>query len=120
LLAVASSLAPAAARAEADEVPSAGGIGVRLLDASAATTEDPRAGLCIIDHLAPGTVIERHVEVTNTTSAPATIRMYAAGASIDDGTFVGEAAATPTSFRAGTPCVPTRWTWMLVGTRGSR
>lgn len=72
-----------------------GGIGVRLLDAPAATAEDPRAGLYIIDHLAPGTVIERRIEVTNTTAAPAAIKMYAAAASIDDGAFVGDAGDSP-------------------------
>ena len=92
LVAVASLLpAPASARAEALEVQDPGGIGVRLLDAPVGTAEDPRARLYIIDHLAPGTVIERRVEVTNTTAAPAAMRIYAAGASIDDGTFVGDA-----------------------------
>ena len=86
--------APAAARAEALAVQGPGGIGVRLLDAPAAA-EDPRAGLYIIDHLAPGTVIERRIEVSNTSAARATISMYAAGASIDDGTFVGDAGDSP-------------------------
>lgn len=96
LAAVASLLpAPTAARAEALAVQSPGGIGVRLLDAPAATAEDPRAGLYIIDHLAPGTVIERRIEVTNTTAAPAAITMYAAGASINDGAFVGDAGDSP-------------------------
>ncbi len=87
--------APAAARAGTLEVETPGGIGVRLLDAPAATADDPRAQLYIIDHLAPGTVIERRIEVTNTTAAPAEIRMYAAGASIDDGTFVGDDGDSP-------------------------
>lgn len=40
-------------------------------------------------------MIERRIEVTNTTPAPAVVRMYAAGASINDGTFVGDAGDTP-------------------------
>lgn len=86
---------PATARADASENQSLGGVGVRFVDAPAATAEDPRARLYIIDHLAPGTVIERRIEVTNTTPAPAVVRMYAAGASINDGTFVGDAGDTP-------------------------
>ncbi len=39
-------------------------------------------------------MIERRIEVTNTTAAPAAIRMYAAGAAIEDGTFVGDAGAS--------------------------
>ena len=97
LVAVASLLpAPAAARsAEAQALEGPGGIGVRLLDAPATSADDPRARLYIIDHLAPGTEIERRIEVTNTTAAPAAIRIYAAGASIDDGAFVGDAGDTP-------------------------
>lgn len=87
--------APEAARADPLAAERPGGIGVRLLDAPAENTDDPRAQLYIIDHLAPGTMIERRIEVTNTTTSPATIRMYAAGASIDDGTFVGDAGDSP-------------------------
>lgn len=96
LVAAASLLLPSAA-AHADEpgVQSPGGIGVRLLDSPAATAEDPRARLYIIDHLAPGTSIERRIEVTNTTATRAAIRLYAAGAEIDDGTFVGDPGDSP-------------------------
>ena len=87
--------APASARAEAAADPGLGGIGIRLLDVPVETAEDPRARLYIIDHLAPGAVIERRVEVTNTTAAPQNIRMYAAGAAIVDGTFVGDAGDSP-------------------------
>lgn len=95
-VAVAGSLAaPPVARAASHALEGPGGIGVRLLDAPTATAEDPRARLYIIDHLAPGSVIERRIEVTNTTAAPAAIGVYAAGASIADGTFVGAAGDTP-------------------------
>ena len=68
---------------------SPGGIGLRLLDAPVSAKDDPRARLYIVDHLAPGTVIERRVEVTNTTDAPQEVVLYPAAASIDEGTFVG-------------------------------
>ncbi len=87
--------APTAANADVLEGQSLGGIGVRLLDTPTATADDPRARLYIVDHLAPGTVIERRIEVTNTTAAPAAVRMYAAGASIDDDTFVGDPDDSP-------------------------
>ncbi len=98
-------LAPAVARADAHAVQGPGGIGVRLLDAPAATADDPRARLYIVDHLAPGTVIERRIEVSNTTDAPVSIRMYAAGASIDGGRFVGAVGDAPNELS----------TWNAVG-----
>jgi hypothetical protein len=84
-----------AARADPLAVQTPAGIGVRLLDAPAATAADSRARLYIVDHVAPGTVIERRIEVTNTTADRAAIRMYAAGAFLDNGTFVGHAGDSP-------------------------
>lgn len=86
---------PAAAHADALASQTPGGIGVRLLDTSAATADDPRSRLYIIDHLPHGTVIERRIEVANTTAAPAAVRLYAAGASIVDGTFTGDPGDSP-------------------------
>ena len=94
-LAVGASLLPVPAHADAGGVTGPGGIGVRLLDAPAATAADPRARLYVVDHLAPGTTIERRVEVTNTTDATATVRLYAAAATIDGDVFTGAAGDSP-------------------------
>jgi hypothetical protein len=68
----------AATSASASETPprshvppaaTAGTIGVRLLDAPVTAGDDPRARVYIVDHLAPGTVIHRRIEVSNTTSS---------------------------------------------------
>lgn len=73
----------------------AGGIGIRLVDAPVVTAENPRANVYIIDHVAPGTVIERRVEVSNGTDELATVTVYPAAAQIGDGNFVGEPEDTP-------------------------
>lgn len=67
--------------------PSAGGIGIRLLEAPVAARADMRAWAYIIDHLAPGSVIHRRVEVFNTTSSPKQVALYAAAAQIRDRKF---------------------------------
>ncbi|MCJ0901922.1 peptidase [Rhodococcus sp. ARC_M6] len=83
-----------------------GGIGVRLLDASTAGREDPRAAIYIVDHVTPGTTIQRHVEVSNTTSSPALVSLYAAAADIHDGTFVLADGRTPNELSVSTTLDP--------------
>ncbi|MER5622035.1 peptidase [Streptosporangium sp. NPDC002544] len=73
--------APAAASSPA------GGIGIRLLEAPVAARADKRAWTYIIDHLAPGTVIHRRVEVFNTTGSPKQLSIYTAAAQIRDRKF---------------------------------
>lgn len=105
-------LTGAQASATAAQEEPAGGIGLRLLDAPVTTRDDPRARIYIVDHLPPGTVIERRVEVTNTTGKAQAVVLYAAGATIDDGTFVGSPGralndlASWTSVSPGTTTVP--------------
>jgi hypothetical protein len=48
-----------------------------------------------VDHLYPGTVIHRQIEVSNTTASTQHIVMYAAAATIGNGLFVGAAGHTP-------------------------
>ena len=66
-----------------------GGIGIRLLEAPAGSRADPRAQAYIVDHLAPGTTIERRIEVANTTAGPVRIGLYPAAADVRNGAFVG-------------------------------
>jgi hypothetical protein len=76
-------------------VPAAGSIGLRLLDIPVNTHGDDRALLYIVDHLAPGTVIHRRVEVSNTTGSAEHVALYAAAASIDHGAFLIADGHTP-------------------------
>lgn len=78
------------------------GIGIRLVDAPVATRDDPRAAVYIIDHVAPGTVIERRIEVSNDSGDPAQVDVYAAGAKIKAGSFVGLEGDTPTQLSTWT------------------
>ena len=83
-----------------------GTVGIRLLDAPTSRAEDPRARLYVIDHLAPGTTIERRVEVSNDTNEPQDVTLYAAAAEVEDGEFnfgEGRAANDLTRWTTVTP-----------------
>lgn len=69
--------------------PEEGGIGIQLLEVPAERADDPRANRYIVDHLRPGAVIERRVEVTNTTARHQQVELYATGASVDQNVFTG-------------------------------
>lgn len=71
-----------------------GSIGIQLLDIPADTVDDPRARQYIVDHLEPGTTIDRRVQISNTTDSALTIQAYAAAATIADGAFIGSEART--------------------------
>ncbi|MDZ7674108.1 MAG: hypothetical protein U5K30_03440 [Acidimicrobiales bacterium] len=90
------------------EADATGGIGLRLLDAPTEAADDARARLYIVDHLAPGTHIERRIEVSNATDSAETVALYAAGASIDDGTFVGTSGKTANELSSWTTVTPAR------------
>ena len=72
----------AAALAQAPET-----VGIRILDAPTNRADDPRARIYIVDHVAPGTTINRRVEVSNDTSKAQTIQLYAAAADVVAGAF---------------------------------
>lgn len=63
------------------------GVGIRLLDVPAATQNDPRARSYIVDHLSPGTTIERRIEIANGTNVAQDFRIYPSAASIDKDAF---------------------------------
>ncbi|MFG2365073.1 peptidase [Streptomyces mirabilis] len=62
-------------------------ISIKLLDAPESRRADPRAHAYIVDHVAPGSTIERRVEVTNESSTPMHVNVYAAAATIAKGEF---------------------------------
>ncbi|HZG90787.1 MAG TPA: hypothetical protein VEZ42_11290 [Pseudonocardia sp.] len=71
------------------QAPDPGSVGVRLLDVPTVARDDPRARQYIVDHLAPGSVINRRIEVSNTTREPMSVAVYPAAALIEEGSFLG-------------------------------
>lgn len=84
---VAAALITLAAAPLANASPAAGRLGIQLVDAPISARADPRAHLYIVDQLAPGAMITRHVRVTNFSSDKSAVAIYPAGASIRDGQF---------------------------------
>jgi LPXTG-motif cell wall-anchored protein len=84
----------------------AGSIGVQLLEAPLASASDPRARLYIIDHLHPGAVIHRRIEISNTTASTVHVLLYPAAAAISQGEFVGAAAHSPNELSTWTSVLP--------------
>ncbi|NMM91985.1 hypothetical protein B2J88_48300 [Rhodococcus sp. SRB_17] len=79
-----------AATGTAQTLPAQSGIEVQLLDIPAATQRDPRARAYVVDHLPPGTVINRRIQVRNNSDSAQSVRIYTGAAHIDNGTFVGD------------------------------
>jgi hypothetical protein len=98
--------APAGAAIATPRAASSGGIGLRLLDAPVDAGDDPRARLYIVDHLAPGTVIHRRIEVSNSTASTAHISLYPTAATIEKGSFLGAAGHTPNDVSTWTSVDP--------------
>ncbi|WP_354645330.1 hypothetical protein [Kitasatospora camelliae] len=70
-------------------------IGVKLLDAPRDREADPRAHMYIVDHLAPGSVIHRRLQVTNDSDVDQRVDLYAGSAVVNGGTFTVGADRTP-------------------------
>ena len=104
LVAPAVSAGASSARA-ADPTPD-GSIGLRLRDVPAGAVGYPRAQLYVVDHLAPGATIKRRIEVANSTTATTHVQLYAAGATIVDGTFLGADGRTPNELSSWTSVDP--------------
>ncbi len=66
-----------------------GNIGLRLVNAPVGDSNDPRARIYIVEHVAPGTTIDRQIELSNTTAAVVPIVLYPAAATIAGGSFHG-------------------------------
>jgi hypothetical protein len=98
--------APAIASAAAAGPATAGGIGLRLVDAPVSARDDPRARIYIVDHLAPGTTINRRIEVSNTTASVVHVVLYPAAATIAGGSFIGSAGRSPNDLSTWTSVLP--------------
>src|SRR3954447_8410352 len=71
------------------------GLGIRLLEAPTSLADDPRAHVYVIDHLAPGTTITRKVQVTDGTTSPLDVALYAGGSEIKGGVWSPLEGRTP-------------------------
>ncbi|WP_037603718.1 hypothetical protein [Streptacidiphilus rugosus] len=94
-LALSASSAAAGTHANTPSSDGQGSIGLKLLDAPLEREADPRAHMYIVDHLAPGSLIHRRVQVTNTSDVDQRVDLYAASAEINSGSFAIEADRTP-------------------------
>jgi hypothetical protein len=72
-------------------------IGIRLLEAPVSRRDDPRAQTSIVDHVKPGTTIQRRIEVSNnsTKRVDRRIEVYAGAATIKDHKFVVSSGRKP-------------------------
>ena len=86
--------------------PATGGIGLRLADVPIAELNDPRDRIYIVEHVHSGTVIDRRIEVSNTTSSAQHVVLYPAGATIANGSFIGSAGHDPNSLSTWTSVNP--------------
>lgn len=105
MLAVALVTAFTASQAAAAPAGSGGSLGLRLIDDPAAGN-DPRARLYITDHIAPGSRIDRRVEVSNSTRASVRVSLYPSAATIVDGAFIGSEGRTPNDLSTWTTVTP--------------
>jgi hypothetical protein len=65
-----------------------GGIAIRIVDVPADSRNDPLAFSYIVNRVAPGTTVERRIEVSNSTRSTAAVAVYSAAASLQQGDFV--------------------------------
>lgn len=69
--------------------------GIKLLDAPVSRRKDPRARVGIVDHLKPGTVITRRIQVNNVSPKTHAIDVYPAAATIQHHALVPAPDRTP-------------------------
>jgi hypothetical protein len=98
--------APATTARSAARAAIPGSLGLRLLNVPFGARQDPRARLYIVDHLRPGTVIHRLIEVSNTTASTMPISLYPAAAATAHGSFLGAAGHTPDDLSTWTSVSP--------------
>ena len=82
-------------------------VGVRIIDAPPKLAGDPRANLYIIDHVPPGTHLDRRIEVSTTADSPLPIELYTAAATVDGGIFIGAGGRTPNELSTWISVSPT-------------
>lgn len=98
--------ASAASASPAPTKPIVGSIGLRLTNVPSNELNDPRARIYIVDHLSPGMVTTRQIEVSNTTTSTLHVVLYPAAATIANGSFLGAAGHTPNAVSLWTSVSP--------------
>jgi hypothetical protein len=83
---------------------SSGSIGIRLVAVPGVVPADSRARSYIIDRVAPGTSIERRIEISNTTASAAAVTVYPAAAGLYRGMFTFASGHSRNDL--------SRWTWL--------
>lgn len=71
-----------------------GGLGIRLTDVPSADVADSRAQIYVTSHVAPGAIVLRNFEVSNTTGDPLPVDLFASAAQIVGTSFVGDKGRT--------------------------
>ncbi|MDQ1021702.1 hypothetical protein QFZ43_008251 [Streptomyces afghaniensis] len=89
-----------------EDGPELGYIGFRLLEAPVIRRDDPRALKYIVDHLKPGTTIERRFEVANKSDTRREVKLYPAAAKIAKNRFVFADGRTPNELSEWTSIRP--------------
>lgn len=84
---LAGTLVVPASVAFAQESPDGTGLGIRLTEAPVALSDDPRARVAIVDHVAQGSTFTRRFEVVNDTPGALDPSVYVAPARIRNGSF---------------------------------
>jgi hypothetical protein len=92
--------------ASASPARASGSLGIQLLEVPVTERSDPRALVYIVDHLAPGSVIQRRLEVSNSTDSTLHVALFAAAATIANGSFIGSAGHTANSLSTWTTVSP--------------
>ena len=91
-------------------------IGIRLTEVAADIANDPRAGLYVIDRVAPGATISRTVEISNNGSSARVVACYVSAAEISDGAFLGADGATSNEL---TSWISTSAASLILGARAT-
>jgi hypothetical protein len=86
----------------ADGAGGIGAIGIRLLDVPTNLADDPRARVYIVDHVVPGTTIQRRAQVANKTHHSVQLSLYVGSAAIGGGAFIPADDQDPTDLTSWT------------------
>lgn len=84
------------------------GLGIRLLEAPAERSADPRARSYVIDRVKPATSFTRRIEVSNGDPTPIDVLLYTAPATISDGGFAVQDRDDPGRIPDWVSVVPSR------------
>ena len=108
LVALAAAVLAAVAVVPASAQTASNAVSIRLADAPKDRVDDPRARIYIVDHLHQGDRIVRHVEVGNGTGKELTMEVYAAGATVRDGSWTVADGRTQSELSSWTTVSPSR------------